>query len=289
MLLDSPLPGPLKHWVWEHVLNPYTIDPTKPRTAKTTFGCSVSGTTRDFVFQHIWTFGVWEPNLTRYMIEKLRPGDVYVDVGGNIGYFALLGATCVGTAGRVVTIEPFPPVMATLRSNLALNGVAGVRTVAAAAGARAATMPFYVERPADPGGGSLVPDPLVRQTKVEVPVDTLAVLLDEYEIARTRLIKIDVEGGEVDAVAGMTSMLDRLPQDAQIIVEVMPANFQPIEACLAPFGFIPYLFLNPFTATDSDVDERARPLRSRDGRVPEPKPRGAIANVVFARVDAAAL
>jgi hypothetical protein len=65
--------------------------------------------------------------------------------------------------------------------------------------------------------------------------------------------------------------------------------FRRTEACLEPFGFVPYLFPDPFTATDTGVEMRPPPQRIRNRSVPTQKPCGPVASVVFARADLASL
>src|SRR5262245_48926459 len=65
---------------------------------------------------------------TRSFLEAfLRPGDIFVDVGANIGLFTVLGARLVGKTGEVHSFEPYPPTFARLQENVALNGLGNVR------------------------------------------------------------------------------------------------------------------------------------------------------------------
>ena len=77
--------------------------------------------------------GIWEPFETSLLLGLLRTGDVFVDVGANIGYFSVLAASCVGDTGKVFAFEPDPENFRLLVANTALNGVeCRVRPVAAA-------------------------------------------------------------------------------------------------------------------------------------------------------------
>ena len=66
--------------------------------------------------------GIWEPYETSLLLSLLRPDDVFVDVGANIGYFSLIAATLVGAAGAVFAFEPDPANYSLLRDNARLNG-----------------------------------------------------------------------------------------------------------------------------------------------------------------------
>jgi FkbM family methyltransferase len=72
---------------------------------------------------------MWEPCLTCWILEQLAPGDVFIDVGANIGYYSLLASKLVGEFGLVVAIEPSPTIFNSLKNNLALNRVGNIRLV----------------------------------------------------------------------------------------------------------------------------------------------------------------
>src|SRR5207249_2412898 len=88
-------------------------------------------------------FGMWEPHISRWIDERLSPGDTFIDVGANIGYYSLLAARRVGPTGSVVAIEPSPKTFRALEANLAQNRLKNVRTVNAAVSDRQATVPLY--------------------------------------------------------------------------------------------------------------------------------------------------
>ena len=65
---------------------------------------------------------VFRPGLTDLLVRELRPGDVVLDVGANIGYYSVVASSLVGPEGRVLSIEPDPSHFARLRRSLASNG-----------------------------------------------------------------------------------------------------------------------------------------------------------------------
>ena len=67
-------------------------------------GANVAGTTEDLLQRHMYEFGVWEPDLTRWIRSRLRPGDVFVDVDER-RVLPPIGSRCVGPDGAVVAIE----------------------------------------------------------------------------------------------------------------------------------------------------------------------------------------
>ena len=82
----------------------------------------IHGEQDQFVSRRIREEGIWEPYETSLLLSMLRPGDVFVDVGANIGYFSVLAASVVGDDGAVFAFEPDPDNFRLLRRNVALNG-----------------------------------------------------------------------------------------------------------------------------------------------------------------------
>jgi len=73
--------------------------------------------------------GLWETHVTDWLQETLRPGQMFVDVGANVGYFTLLGAKLVGPQGRVVAVEAHPGLAELLRrfGDLVAMGIRAAR------------------------------------------------------------------------------------------------------------------------------------------------------------------
>jgi len=104
---------------------------TWPVTAKTFFGRPMHVHLPDLVGVKLYQYGFFEEGLTRALIEKLRPGDTFVDIGAHVGYFTLLASLLVGAEGHVVSFEPTPRTRTELSANTA--GLDNVRVVPMAA------------------------------------------------------------------------------------------------------------------------------------------------------------
>ena len=139
--------------------------------------------------------------------RQLGPGRVFIDVGCNIGMHTLLGARLVGPTGRVVALDPQPENVRATQANVQLNGFETVTVLEAAAAAVSGETEVIVT--ADSLWtrlASVSEHPLeVRRERVS------AVALDELTsrlgLERTDLVKIDVEGGELEVVRGMSGLL----------------------------------------------------------------------------------
>src|SRR5207249_4055000 len=139
--------------------------------------------------------GVYEVQAIDFVLKRLKPGAVFVDVGANIGVFTLPAARKMGPAGRVIAIEPSPRIFPYLERNVALNKLSNVRCIQCAAYDRdGGTAPFY-EAPVDHFGmGSLGAQ--FHNEPVPVLCRRLDHVLKEQGIERVDVIKVDVEGFE---------------------------------------------------------------------------------------------
>lgn len=152
----------------------------------------------------------------------LRPGDEFVDVGANVGFFSLLAARLVGSTGRVVAIEALPANVAALEANARRNRLDQISCVPVAASDQVGQAVLVV---ADhPGGAALEaagapPDASGRLTVETVTIDDL---VERGVIRSPRLVKIDVEGAEAAVLAGMATTLRR--QRPVVIVELDGAD-----------------------------------------------------------------
>jgi protein-L-isoaspartate O-methyltransferase len=75
----------------------------------------------NIVDHSIIQYGVREPYITDLLFKYLQPGDIFLDIGANIGYDTLLACKIVGEGGKVFSIEPNSRIYAELEKNIALN------------------------------------------------------------------------------------------------------------------------------------------------------------------------
>jgi FkbM family methyltransferase len=139
------------------------------------------------------------------LIDALAvPGASFLDVGANIGYNTLYAARRVGARGQVVAVEPTPDNLAVLERNLAAARLSNVDVKAAAAGRAAGSFDFYV-RGETSAVNSLFPSSCYAAVTsvIKVPVAPLDDLWD----GEADVVKIDVEGAELDVLQGMPRLL----------------------------------------------------------------------------------
>lgn len=176
----------------------------------------------DLIQMYLYVFGVWEPDLAAFIRARLKNADVFIDVGANIGFDSLLASRAVGEAGRVVAFEASPMVFDRLRETLRLNGSpTNIRAINKAVAAERGTLNIYAGPQHNVGLTTTVQRGDMPQV-ASVEAATLGDLLEDDELPRVRLIKIDVEGGEIAVLAGLAACIDRLPREVEVAVELSP-------------------------------------------------------------------
>lgn len=163
-----------------------------------------------------------ERELLEKLIERLRPGDVFCDVGANIGVISLIAAIkCPGI--KVHAFEPMSANFHALNANVARNGLARcIRVHECALSDSEGEAELFVDEEVGGGGSSL----LKRAGKANVKTKT--VIADRFfgaEGVFPSVIKIDVEGAECRVVSGMSLILSQ-PQLRVILVEVHCTAFE---------------------------------------------------------------
>ncbi|MBP6682352.1 MAG: FkbM family methyltransferase [Halioglobus sp.] len=163
--------------------------------------------------------GIWEPQETRFLLDTLRPGDVFVDVGANIGYFSLLASRLVGESGAVLAFEPEAANFALLEANCRLNGCANIRCFQAALGEENASGTLYLNE-LNRGDHSLYPEQTGRTGQDISIVNGSRLIGASYP--RVDCIKIDTQGAECDVLAGLRELIAASAADLVMVIEFSP-------------------------------------------------------------------
>jgi FkbM family methyltransferase len=176
--------------------------------------------------------GLWETTVTGWLQQTLRPGQVFVDVGANVGYFTLLGGRLVAPRGHVVAVEAHPLLADLLRRNVIINGMQEyVNTWHRAAWSVATKLKFHLRTrySANSSVGSVEVDQLAYLCDEEEVVEVEAVKLDDLlaTVSRVDVIKVDVEGAEVRVLAGLQRTLARNPA-LTIMLEWSPSQIEAV-------------------------------------------------------------
>lgn len=218
---------------------------------------------RDNLQAVLYYAGRYEPAVSRFLRSELRPGDVVLDVGANIGLHSLGAAKQLKDlgGGRVIAFEPAEDSLAKLRAAAERNDLADLITlVPAALGERTHQAALHADPrydPADSGVRSLQADGEVVQ---DVPVIRLDDWVREHSLERLDVIKLDVEGSETAALGGATRTLVRLQPRAVLVEDKRPDLRRRLHAVLDELGY-------RSTGTSFDHNTLFRPDRRGDTNV----------------------
>jgi FkbM family methyltransferase len=205
--------------------------------------------------------GLWETTVTGWLQRTLQPGQVFVDVGANIGYFTVLGGQLVGPRGHVVALEAHPHLADLLRRNVVMNGMQGyVATWQKAAWSEPTNLKFHLRArySANSSAGSAGLEQLKYLHDEEEVVEVEAVRLDDLlaTITRIDVIKVDVEGAEVRAISGLERTLQANP-GVRVMFEWSPPQVELVGDApstlldlLSSHGFAFYLIEEDLVAVD---------------------------------------
>jgi FkbM family methyltransferase len=226
----------LRALAYRHVSLPLVQRTDASIPVRTTGGFVMTAELGTLMGRSLATAGLWEWYLTGVFGRLLGRGDVFVDVGANVGYYALVASRLVGDTGHVYALEPAPETFEKLTELLARNGAANVTALQVAAGAAEGTATLYGTALGHDEMSSLhherrevehlvanLPlhgvDPEAVAVATEVPVLPLAEILDPDDLERLRLVKIDVEGYEVEVLRGLEPLFDQGSRPT-VVVEV---------------------------------------------------------------------
>lgn len=154
------------------------------------------------------TQGRWFEKEIEFCRQLLQPGMVVIDVGANIGVYTFLAAHCVGTTGRVYAIEPTPECIACLKSTVVDNKIENcVIPIEAAVGNQLASV-FLILQPASVFNRIVTDTAKTEKRCVKAVAQiTLDYLWESENKPRVDLIKIDVEGAELQVLQGAEQLL----------------------------------------------------------------------------------
>lgn len=151
------------------------------------------------------TKGEYEPLQTNLFIQTVKPGDIVFDIGANVGYYTLLASKLAGTKGKVYAFEPDPRTAALLNKNIKLNKCTNVTVVQSALSTQKGITTLVLDE-ANPGESSLANG---KGKKITIQGTTLYDFIQQNKIKNIDVIKIDVEGAELEVLKGAQNSLTK--------------------------------------------------------------------------------
>jgi len=171
-------------------------------------GMKIKVVWNDLLGLEIFRTGFHDARNVRILKRLLSPGMVFFDVGAHVGQYTLLASQLVGPDGRVHSFEPDPETFSCLTDNIEMNRLTNVQANQLALFSEQGEKKFFVSWPEYMGGNSLWSEPGDWPGRVfNVKCDTVDSYVRQQAISKISLLKIDVEGGEVDLLLGANTAL----------------------------------------------------------------------------------
>ncbi|TSA27544.1 MAG: FkbM family methyltransferase [Bacteroidetes bacterium] len=169
------------------------------------FRLRISPATHKGIERSLYYTGTYEKGTLQLLREILREGDLFIDIGANIGIMTIYGSLLVGESGEVIAFEANPDTKKILDENLSLNRVQNVESSSFAVGSERSQGNLYLNTHVERGAASLIrPEAGGASHPVEI------IRLDAYgdlPHRKIRAIKIDIEGYELEALKGCGTIL----------------------------------------------------------------------------------
>ncbi|HRY32589.1 MAG TPA: FkbM family methyltransferase [Bacteroidales bacterium] len=200
---DLPLTGKLSNLLAKSFLPP-------PRTEVTIrtlhgFRMTINPVIDAGVERSLYRFGTYEAGTLYWMKQLLAEGGCFADVGANIGLMSLHASRLVGEKGRVIAFEPNPVTRELLLRNIALNGCNNIRVESYAISAESKEGKIYDRWDVNRGGATLI-KPSGDATSYDIREISLTAWFEGQ--TGPDLVKIDIEGYELEALKGARGLLE---------------------------------------------------------------------------------
>jgi FkbM family methyltransferase len=221
---------------WQRVFSPKTLRDTREIGYDDSLRLRVQ--IDDVIGRSIYLYGVYEHAVTRLFDILIKPGMRVMDIGSNLGYYALLAAKRAGPQGRVMAFEPVPDLYEELCRNIAINSMSDVIDAEKAAVCEAdKTVSIYVHFEIDNRGLSSLEPREKNDPSVSVAGVCLDTVVSRMPGAGVDVLKVDVEGCEDRVFMGGKTVLSR-PGAPDIVFESHdPSQTMPI---LEEYGYTIY-------------------------------------------------
>lgn len=182
----------------------------------------------DAIQRTLLTQGKWDADVEKILQKYLNRGDIFLDIGANIGYFSLLASGLVGKSGKVIAFEPSLRALEKLTTNLRLNRCQNVILFSIGAGEFCSLKTLYLTTQNNIGGTTLrsighsVGEEIIPVMQVGDILETISAI--------PKVVKIDVEGAELSTLKGMKNILEE--HHPVVICELVEEFLQGFSVCM---------------------------------------------------------
>ena len=153
--------------------------------------------TRDVsITRRLLTDGTWEPYETKLMKQSIKPHMIVLDIGANVGYYALLAARLLNGTGKVIAVEPYSENFKLLSLGIRANGYANVIAVQKALSNVTGRTRLFLDARAIVNPSLSQNNVSTKSGSIFVNTVTLDSLIRDLAVEKIDVMKIDVEGAE---------------------------------------------------------------------------------------------
>ena len=172
----------------------------------------------DWIQQNVYFFGNYDTKNITFIKTQLKVGDIFFDIGANVGCFSLSASVCVGATGKVYAFEPVKKVYARLCENITLNNIENILAYPKAVNFEDTKLKLYVGNQSNLGTTSIQEHDSMSGEVVEVDSISLDGFVSSKNISKVDFVKIDIEGAEKELFS--SNYETWLPKVRCIVIEL---------------------------------------------------------------------
>jgi FkbM family methyltransferase len=173
----------------------------------------------EHIQQQLFWYGYYEKELGDLLKKLIKPDQLFIDIGANLGYFSLLVATSSPSV-KVISFEPVDDLFRKINENISVNNVKNIVPIHAAVGEKDEEKELFISAADNSGMSSFQEPENYSGAKEKVKVVTLDDWIKTSRVSKVDIIKLDIEGSELAALNGMKEVLQNFKP--LVIVEINP-------------------------------------------------------------------
>jgi FkbM family methyltransferase len=168
----------------------------------------------------------FEINESSFIKAFLKKGDNFIDIGANIGYFSLMASKIVGAMGNIFAFEPSKNNLIRLNENIKLNNFSNIKTIQKAVSNSIGELDLFISNDGYDAWNTFAKPFWFKNYSTEKTfTTTLDSFISELEISNLKLIKIDVEGWELNVLKGAENFL-KTNIEVCLLIEFVEENLE---------------------------------------------------------------
>lgn len=156
-----------------------------------------------YIGKYIYYRGIFEEQIALSIAKELKPGMTFLDIGANIGLHTIIGAYKVGSLGKVISFEPQAKCRSLLKQNVEINGLNNVTIMGCALGENDSNGKIFHVNDHNDGQATIKLENESSAVDFEaIEIKTLSGVMNELSIHHADVVKVDIEGAELDMLSG---------------------------------------------------------------------------------------